>query len=92
MRLENEGKSECAAKYVPIVDFPAIEPYRHIGRRLLANTVSTPADRGYCMVITTNSPAVNLSFLDDWFSRQQLVMLVLFVNISLAIMFFKLLT
>ncbi|KAK3919560.1 Junctophilin-3 [Frankliniella fusca] len=28
----------------------------------------------------------------DWFSRQQLVMLVLFVNISLAIMFFKLLT
>ncbi|XP_024082952.1 junctophilin-3 isoform X3 [Cimex lectularius] len=28
----------------------------------------------------------------EWFSRQQLVMLVLFVNISLAIMFFKLLT
>lgn len=28
----------------------------------------------------------------DWFSRQQLVMLVLFINISLAIMFFKLLT
>ncbi|XP_077300718.1 uncharacterized protein LOC143921343 [Arctopsyche grandis] len=28
----------------------------------------------------------------DWFSRQQLVLLVLFVNISLAIMFFKLLT
>ncbi|XP_067136922.1 junctophilin-1-like [Centruroides vittatus] len=28
----------------------------------------------------------------DWLSRQQLVMLVLFINISLAIMFFKLLT
>ena len=28
----------------------------------------------------------------DWFSRQQLVMLVLFINISLALMFFKLLT
>lgn len=28
----------------------------------------------------------------EWFSRQQLVMFVLFVNISLAIMFFKLLT
>lgn len=28
----------------------------------------------------------------DWFSRQQLVIIVLFVNISLAIMFFKLLT
>ncbi|XP_041984695.1 junctophilin-1 isoform X2 [Aricia agestis] len=28
----------------------------------------------------------------DWFSRQQLVILVLFVNISLGIMFFKLLT
>uniref|UniRef100_A0A8D8RNB0 Junctophilin-3 n=1 Tax=Cacopsylla melanoneura TaxID=428564 RepID=A0A8D8RNB0_9HEMI len=28
----------------------------------------------------------------EWFSRQQLVMLVLFVNLSLAIMFFKLLT
>lgn len=28
----------------------------------------------------------------DWFSRQQLVILILFVNISLAIMFFKLLT
>lgn len=28
----------------------------------------------------------------DWFSKQQLVMLVLFINISLAIMFFKLLT
>lgn len=28
----------------------------------------------------------------EWFSRQQLVMLVLFVNVSLAIMFFKLLT
>ncbi|EEB13578.1 conserved hypothetical protein [Pediculus humanus corporis] len=28
----------------------------------------------------------------EWFSRQQLVMLVLFINISLAIMFFKLLT
>ncbi|XP_044737585.1 uncharacterized protein LOC123299281 isoform X2 [Chrysoperla carnea] len=28
----------------------------------------------------------------DWFSRQQLMLLVLFVNISLAIMFFKLLT
>ncbi|XP_059473412.1 junctophilin-1 isoform X2 [Neocloeon triangulifer] len=28
----------------------------------------------------------------DWFSRQQLVFLVLFINISLAIMFFKLLT
>ncbi|KAL1124100.1 hypothetical protein AAG570_001870 [Ranatra chinensis] len=28
----------------------------------------------------------------EWFSRQQLVMLVLFLNISLAIMFFKLLT
>ncbi|XP_071449726.1 uncharacterized protein jp isoform X2 [Hetaerina americana] len=28
----------------------------------------------------------------DWFSRQKLVMLVLFINISLAIMFFKLLT
>ncbi|XP_033335106.1 uncharacterized protein LOC117225552 [Megalopta genalis] len=28
----------------------------------------------------------------DWFSRQKLVMLVLFINISLALMFFKLLT
>lgn len=28
----------------------------------------------------------------DWFSRQQLVIIILFVNISLAIMFFKLLT
>ncbi|XP_066594670.1 junctophilin-1 isoform X2 [Prorops nasuta] len=28
----------------------------------------------------------------EWFSRQQLVMLVLFINISLALMFFKLLT
>lgn len=28
----------------------------------------------------------------DWFSRQQLVMLVLFINITLALMFFKLLT
>ncbi|XP_013188868.1 uncharacterized protein LOC106133551 isoform X3 [Amyelois transitella] len=28
----------------------------------------------------------------DWFSRQQLVILVLFINISLGIMFFKLLT
>uniref|UniRef100_A0A0A9WAQ6 3-hydroxyanthranilate 3,4-dioxygenase n=2 Tax=Lygus hesperus TaxID=30085 RepID=A0A0A9WAQ6_LYGHE len=28
----------------------------------------------------------------EWFSRQQLVMLVLFINISLAIMFYKLLT
>ncbi|XP_019875257.1 uncharacterized protein LOC109603220 isoform X2 [Aethina tumida] len=28
----------------------------------------------------------------DWFSRQQLVILVLFFNISLAILFFKLLT
>ncbi|XP_017878469.1 uncharacterized protein LOC108624031 [Ceratina calcarata] len=28
----------------------------------------------------------------DWFSQQQLVMLVLFINISLALMFFKLLT
>ncbi|XP_050515342.1 uncharacterized protein LOC126890441 [Diabrotica virgifera virgifera] len=28
----------------------------------------------------------------DWFSRQQLVLVVLFINISLAIMFFKLLT
>ncbi|KAJ8683535.1 hypothetical protein QAD02_019327 [Eretmocerus hayati] len=28
----------------------------------------------------------------DWFSRQQLVMLVLFINISLALMFIKLLT
>ncbi|XP_055682035.1 uncharacterized protein LOC129789307 isoform X4 [Lutzomyia longipalpis] len=28
----------------------------------------------------------------DWFSRQQLVMLVLVVNIALAIMFFKMLT
>merc|ERR1719479_377445 len=28
----------------------------------------------------------------DWFSRQQLMMLVLFVNVTLAIMFFKLLT
>ncbi|XP_043288351.1 junctophilin-1 isoform X2 [Venturia canescens] len=28
----------------------------------------------------------------DWFSRQQLVMIVLFINISLALMFFKLLT
>lgn len=28
----------------------------------------------------------------DWFSRQQLVLLVLFINISLGIMFFKLLT
>ncbi|XP_012346863.1 uncharacterized protein LOC100866746 isoform X3 [Apis florea] len=28
----------------------------------------------------------------DWFFRQQLVMLVLFINISLALMFFKLLT
>ncbi|KAG5890964.1 hypothetical protein JTB14_028642 [Gonioctena quinquepunctata] len=28
----------------------------------------------------------------DWFTRQQLVLVVLFVNISLAIMFFKLLT
>lgn len=32
------------------------------------------------------------SDVKDWFSRQQLVMLVLFINISLAIMFFKLLT
>ncbi|XP_076357847.1 junctophilin-1-like [Tachypleus tridentatus] len=30
--------------------------------------------------------------LRDWLSRQQLVMIVLFINISLAIMFFKLLT
>ncbi|XP_025835442.1 uncharacterized protein LOC108734783 isoform X2 [Agrilus planipennis] len=28
----------------------------------------------------------------DWFSRQQLVIVVLFINISLAIMFFKILT
>jgi len=28
----------------------------------------------------------------DWFSRQQLMMVVLFVNVTLAIMFFKLLT
>lgn len=28
----------------------------------------------------------------DWFSRQQLVMLVLIINIALAIMFFKMLT
>ncbi|XP_067001495.1 uncharacterized protein jp isoform X3 [Anabrus simplex] len=28
----------------------------------------------------------------EWFSRQQLVLVVLFINISLAIMFFKLLT
>ncbi|XP_017784739.1 PREDICTED: uncharacterized protein LOC108568272 isoform X2 [Nicrophorus vespilloides] len=28
----------------------------------------------------------------DWFSRQQLVIVILFVNISLAIMFFKMLT
>ncbi|XP_065163701.1 uncharacterized protein jp isoform X2 [Atheta coriaria] len=30
--------------------------------------------------------------MKDWFSRQQLVIVILFVNISLAIMFFKLLT
>ncbi|XP_032454965.1 junctophilin-1 isoform X6 [Nasonia vitripennis] len=30
--------------------------------------------------------------IKDWFSRQQLVMLVLFINISLALMFIKLLT
>jgi len=33
-----------------------------------------------------------LRYFQDWFSRQQLVMLVLFINISLALMFFKLLT
>ncbi|XP_022193250.2 junctophilin-1 isoform X2 [Nilaparvata lugens] len=38
------------------------------------------------------SPSAKPPAVKDWFSRQQLVMLVLFVNISLAIMFFKLLT
>nr|CAD7411003.1 unnamed protein product [Timema cristinae] len=38
------------------------------------------------------SPTAEDGEIEDWFSRQQLVMLVLFVNISLAIMFFKLLT
>lgn len=33
-----------------------------------------------------------ISSIQDWFSRQQLVMLVLIVNIALAIMFFKILT
>ena len=31
-------------------------------------------------------------FFQEWFSRQQLMMVVLFVNVTLAIMFFKLLT
>lgn len=30
--------------------------------------------------------------LKDWFSRQQMIMLVLFINVSLAIMFYKLLS
>uniref|UniRef100_T1HGT7 Junctophilin n=1 Tax=Rhodnius prolixus TaxID=13249 RepID=T1HGT7_RHOPR len=38
------------------------------------------------------NPLLYLVSPHEWFSRQQLVMLVLFVNISLAIMFFKLLT
>lgn len=39
-----------------------------------------------------NSKVCNTFIFQDWFSRQQLVMLVLFINISLALMFIKLLT
>nr|CAD7424680.1 unnamed protein product [Timema monikensis] len=40
---------------------PTVEPYRPSGGRLLAKIV---ADRGYHVVSATNSPAINLVFLD----------------------------
>lgn len=50
------------------------------------------------LVTPTDTLSISFSFIlirrltQDWFSRQQLVMLVLIVNIALGIMFFKMLT
>ena len=46
----------------------------------------------YNMAKFRDSNDLIIFFFQEWFSRQQLMMVVLFVNVTLAIMFFKLLT
>ena len=70
-----------------------IERYKSNPLLYILNPRTTVSpETSYLLVFQIDNSLIFIVLFQEWISRQRLILVILFVNLSLAIMFFKLLT